>query len=188
MCGHNCVQTSQSQHFLYSALPDDQLRSVTNFRVNKSDSFLSLASDKSAVSVSHCGSGAICEHRYMSGHMNSSRGTVEESVTNTPRNTKTFAVRETLISAVEIFLLPAIPFISVDVKQEIQARQSEMCELMAAGKSDEAFNFYTDDCKVMPPGQEIIIGKEGIEISHLLNINVLHLYNRTVLTTLLRSG
>ena len=44
---------------------------------------------------------------------------------------------------------------------------------MAAGKYEDIYNFYSDDCKLMPPGQEIIVGKEGIEISHAVIINIL---------------
>ena len=49
---------------------------------------------------------------------------------------------------------------------------------MGAGKNEELYNFYTDDCKVMAPGEEIVTGKEGIEISHAFNINVNYIHTR----------
>ena len=36
-----------------------------------------------------------------------------------------------------------------------------MTEVMMNKKFDEVQNFYTDDCKVMPPGAPMIVGKEG---------------------------
>ena len=66
-----------------------------------------------------------------------------------------------------------VSFKSLDLKQELQAVANGISELLAAGKYDDMYDYYTDDCKVLPPGQEIIIGKEG-------NYEVLRLYKRTV--------
>ena len=51
--------------------------------------------------------------------------------------------------------------LTVDIKQEIQARLDKMSELSDAGKKDEVLNYYTEDCAVMAPGYEIFSGREG---------------------------
>ena len=50
----------------------------------------------------------------------------------------------------------------LDIKGEIQAVAKQMDELMSAGKQDEMINFYTDDCRVLPPGVPMMVGKEGM--------------------------
>jgi hypothetical protein len=37
-----------------------------------------------------------------------------------------------------------------------------MEEAMLAGKQDEMVNFYTDDCRVLPAGAPMLVGKDGI--------------------------
>ena len=52
-------------------------------------------------------------------------------------------------------------FVLADLKSEIQSQVDKMAATMDAKKFGDMANFYTDDCKLMPPGSEMIVGKEG---------------------------
>lgn len=54
-------------------------------------------------------------------------------------------------------------FVLADIKSEIQAQVDKMTEVMKTKNYNDMVNFYTDDCKVMPAGAEMIVGKEGKE-------------------------
>ncbi|CAB3976713.1 Hypothetical predicted protein [Paramuricea clavata] len=49
-----------------------------------------------------------------------------------------------------------------DIKAEIQAQMKKMEEAMLAGKQDEMVNFYTDDCRVLPAGAPMLVGKDAL--------------------------
>ena len=49
-----------------------------------------------------------------------------------------------------------------DIKVELQAQLKKMEAAMAAGQQDEIINFYTNDCRLLPPGAPIVVGDDDI--------------------------
>ena len=54
-----------------------------------------------------------------------------------------------------------IPKKMAGLLEEISARHEKIILLLAEGKNKEALECYTDDCVIMPPGQEALQGKEA---------------------------
>lgn len=49
-----------------------------------------------------------------------------------------------------------------DLLKEIQAQFDNMSDLIIKEQNDDLVNIYTDECKVLAPGTEMIVGKEGV--------------------------
>ena len=49
-----------------------------------------------------------------------------------------------------------------DIKAELQAQLKKMEGAMAAGNQDEIISFYTNDCRLLPPGAPMKVGEHGI--------------------------
>ncbi|CAB4003567.1 Hypothetical predicted protein [Paramuricea clavata] len=50
-----------------------------------------------------------------------------------------------------------------DVKAELQSRVAKLGECFVDKKPEEIINFYTDDCRVLPPGAPAVQGKEALK-------------------------
>ena len=49
-----------------------------------------------------------------------------------------------------------------DIKAELQAQLKKMEGALAAGNQDEIISFYTNDCRLLPPGAPMKVGEHGI--------------------------
>ena len=50
-----------------------------------------------------------------------------------------------------------------DIKVQIQAQMKKFQEAMSAKNHDEVLKFYTDSCRILPPGAPMVVGKEAFK-------------------------
>ena len=58
-----------------------------------------------------------------------------------------------------------VPFLSfVALKDEIAAANEKFMAAFKAQDANAVAALYTEDCKVMPPGTDVVMGRDGIQL------------------------